>query len=96
MNKLLLFVLFNFCVLSLSAQFPGMGGFGKKAPSIKGNISGKLIDSLTNQDVSYATVVLKVEGKDKEINGVLSEDNGKFKLTEVPVGKYKLYLSRIL
>ncbi len=92
MRKLLLLALFSFICISLSAQFP-MGGFGKKGPTIKGNISGKLIDSISNEVVAYATVVLKKEGKDKEINGVLSEDNGKFRLTEVPVGKYKLYLS---
>ena len=93
MKKNILLIVFSLITVFSHAQIPGMGGFGKKGPTIKGNISGKIIDSLTNAEVSYATVVLKKEGKDKEINGVLSEDNGKFRLTEVPVGKYNLYLS---
>lgn len=91
MKKTLTLLLLTFPIF-LFSQFP-MGGFGSKAPKIKGNISGKLIDSLSNDAVPYATIVLKKAGKEKEINGVLSEDNGKFKLTSVPVGKYDLYIS---
>lgn len=93
MKRIVLLTILSISSFSMMAQFPGMGGFGKKGPTIKGNISGNLLDSISNEVVSYATVVLKKEGANKETNGVLSEDNGKFKLTEVPVGKYKLYLS---
>lgn len=88
---LLLFIIF-FLSWGLQAQFP-IGGMNQKQNAIKGNISGQLIDSLTNLEVSYATVVLKKEGKDKEINGVLTGEDGKFRLTEVPTGKYDLYVS---
>lgn len=92
MKKSLLLLSFLFSTFLTYAQFP-MGGFGNKNSSIKGNITGELIDSLTNVPVSYATVVIKKSGSDKEVNGVLSEDNGKFKLTEVPLGKYDVYIS---
>ena len=84
-----LLVMLMACI-SLQAQFPG---FGKKGPSIKGKISGQLIDSLSNEPVSYATIVLTRSGKTKEINGVLSEDNGNFKITEVSSGKYDILIS---
>ncbi|WP_235295371.1 TonB-dependent receptor domain-containing protein [Portibacter lacus] len=92
MKKLLLLI--AICSISTSAfsQFP-MGGFGKKKEAIKGFIAGELIDSITKQPVAYATIVLKKEGSDKEVNGVLSEDNGKFRLSDIPADKYDMYIS---
>jgi len=75
------------------AQFPGMGGYGNKASKLKGKITGTLIDSISNEEIGYATIVLKKAGKEKEINGILSEDDGQFKLDEVTVGSYDLYIS---
>jgi len=83
-----LFILFSF---ASHAQFPGMGG--SKTPKLKGKINGELIDSLSNEEVGYATIVLKRSGKEKEINGILSEDDGGFKLEDVTVGTYDLYIS---
>ena len=73
------------------AQFPGMGG--SKTPKLKGKISGELIDSLSNEKVSYATIVVKRSGKEKELNGILSEDDGRFKLEDMTVGTYDLFIS---
>ncbi len=91
MKKILLFTILCFASISINAQFPMMGA--KKGPTIKGNISGKLIDSLSNEPVAYATIVLKKEGKDKEINGELTDDDGKFKILNIETGKYELYIS---
>ncbi|NNE26042.1 MAG: outer membrane beta-barrel protein, partial [Saprospiraceae bacterium] len=77
--------------INLSAQFPGFGG--TQGPKVKGKISGQLIDSLTQESVAYATIVLKKAGKSKEINGQLTDEDGKFKLTDVTTGKYDLYIS---
>jgi len=88
---LLLFLLLAFCQFSF-AQFPGGWG-GKKGPSIKGKIEGKLIDSLTNEAVGFATISLSKAGSTKIINGVLSEDDGSFKLGEVTNGKYDITFS---
>ena len=92
MKKLLLIIAIISFSINAQAQFPG-GGFGKKKATIKGFIAGSLVDSTTNQSVAYATIVLKKEGSDKEINGVLSEDDGKFKMTDVPAAKYEMYIS---
>ncbi len=67
-----------------------MGG-GK---SIKGKITGQLIDSLSGEPVAYATLVLKKAGKDKEKDGIISEVNGKFRF-DTKTGKYDVYASFI-
>ncbi len=91
MKKIQLILLCGFLSISLSAQFPGFGG--SKGPKVKGKITGQLIDSLSSEKLPYATIVLKKAGKSKEINGVLTDDDGKFKLSEVTTGKYDLYIS---
>lgn len=92
MKRYLLFVLLLSFSQFLQAQFPGGWG-GKKGPSIKGKIEGRLIDSISNEVVAFATISLKKAGSDKIINGVLSEDDGSFKLGEVVTGKYDIGLS---
>ena len=77
--------------INLSAQFPGFGG--SQGPKVKGKISGQLVDSLTQDPVPYATIVLKKAGKSKEINGQLTDDDGKFKIGNIQTGKYDLYIS---
>jgi len=73
------------------AQFPGMGG--SKTPKLKGKISGVLSDSLSNERVGYATITVKRAGKEKALTGLLTEDDGGFKIDDVTVGKYDLYIS---
>ncbi|MDF1695447.1 MAG: TonB-dependent receptor [Saprospiraceae bacterium] len=92
MKKYLLFLSLIAFNSQLFAQFPG--GWGKKkGPSIKGKIEGRILDSLTNEEVPFATISLKKAGSDKIINGTLSEDNGKFKLGDVITGKYDIEIS---
>jgi outer membrane receptor protein involved in Fe transport len=91
MRPLLLFI-FCFGLTVSHAQFGNWGGGGNKS-KIKGKISGQLVDSLTNEPVPYATIVLTKAGKTKEINGLLSEDDGKFKLTDIAMGKYDMAIS---
>lgn len=76
--------------LQLSAQFPGFGG-GSGGSSILGNVSGMLVDSLSQEPVEFATVVLMKRGK--QINGTISDAEGKFKITEVKGGTYSLQVS---
>ncbi len=92
MKKLLLFLALSFCFsFSSYAQFGGFGmGGGKK---IKGKITGSVIDSVSGEPVAYATLVLKNAGMSREKDGILTEDNGKFKFGEVKTGKYDVYVS---
>lgn len=80
-----------FLVFTANAQFP-MGG-GAKGPSIKGKIEGKIIDSLSNEPVGFATISLKKKGSSIIIDGVLSEENGNFIFEKVVTGNYDLYIS---
>jgi len=93
MKKLILFLALMSCVHVSQAQFGNWGGGATS--KIKGKITGELIDSITNEKIGFATVVLKKAVKEKDQNGTLSEDNGKFKLAELKMGKYDLYLSFI-
>lgn len=72
-----------------TAQFGGFGG----ATKIKGKISGVIVDSLNTTKVGFATISLRREGREKIINGVLSEDDGKFMFSDVTPGKYEIEVS---
>ena len=91
MKKYLLITLLSFSATILSAQFGGFGGGG--GPKIKGKITGSIVDSLTGQSVGFATVSLRRAGKEKIINGTLSEDDGDFSFTEISPGKYDVEVS---
>ena len=92
MKKILTVLLLGLLSFStLSAQWGGFGG--KKGKTIKGTIKGALIDSVTNQPVSYATLSLHKAGKEKIMDGILSEDDGGFKFSEVVNGKYDIKIS---
>ncbi|MBK9734880.1 MAG: TonB-dependent receptor [Saprospiraceae bacterium] len=78
-------------LFSANAQFP-MGG-GNKGPTIKGKIEGKVIDSISNELVGFATISLKKKGSSIVIDGVLTEETGFFKFENVVTGNYDLYVS---
>ena len=75
-----LFVLFSF---SLMAQKPDNIGEG-------GNITGRVIDSLSGQPIDYATISLIGQDSQKPVNGTTTENTGVFKMTNVAEGKYQM------
>ena len=87
---------FTLCVLLIGlgtiaqAQFP-MGG--SKGPTIKGKIEGKIIDSLTQNAVGFATISLKKKGSSIVIDGVLSNEDGTFVFENVVNGAYDMNIS---
>ncbi len=91
MKKYLLVTLLSLSATFLSAQFGGFGGGG--GPKIKGKITGSVVDSLTGQPVGFATVSIRRAGKEKIINGSLSENDGDFSFTEITPGKYDIEVS---
>ncbi len=91
MKQLLTVLLLSIISFSSFAQFPGMSG--SRGKTIKGNISGVLIDSLTGEGIPFASIALKRAGTDRILNGVISEEDGKFKIGEVTNGKYDLVIS---
>ncbi len=90
--RLLLFCLLTLCCLQLNAQFP-FGG--QQAPTLKGKIEGTLIDSLTNEPIGFASMVLRKAGSQKDIDGIISEENGSFTFQNVKTGKYDIIITFI-
>ncbi len=94
MRLLLSLICFSFLITAIHAQRPGGGG-NSAASDIKGKITGKLIDAQTGEPIEYATVVLIDEQTDKQVNGTVTDENGEYKLTGIPLGTYKLSFSFI-
>ena len=96
-------IIFTLCLLLLSnfifAQRPqgnwGGGKRGGNGPSITGKITGRVLDTLSKEAVGFATIVLLKPEEKKEVNGNITDDDGKFKLAEVKLGTYDLQLSFI-
>lgn len=80
-----------FCSTLLLAQ-PSWGG-ARKGPTTKGKISGTAIDSLTQKPVEFAAVVIISPKDGKQINGTITEADGRFKIIEIPTGVYNVQLS---
>lgn len=77
------------------SSYGGSGKRGGGGPAITGKIIGQVMDTLSKEPVGFATIVLINPKDKKEVNGNITEDDGKFKLTEVKVGTYDLQLSFI-
>ncbi|MCB0478335.1 MAG: TonB-dependent receptor [Crocinitomicaceae bacterium] len=91
-----LLLLFTVIVsLNLSAQGgrPG-GGEGRERPKI-GELSGKIQDSTTNKPVEFATISLFRVKDSSLVTGGVTNAKGEFKITEIPVGMYRVKISFI-
>ena len=91
-NALLVLLVIGFG-LSLHAQPAWGGGRGKKGPTIKGKITGMVVDSLTGAPVEFATFVLSKLADSTQVSGGLTETDGSFKLIEIDNGDYLLQLT---
>jgi hypothetical protein len=58
-----------------------------------GTVEGNIIDSVTLETVPYASVELLKSVDSTMINAVVTNDNGKFLIEDVPYGKYLLRIS---
>src|SRR5258708_26684257 len=56
----------------------------------KGNIRGKVIDSVTKQPVDYAPISVYKDGNASPINGVVSDPTGNFVITNLNPGEYSI------
>ena len=92
MYRFLLLAISLFLSFGAYGQF---GGFGNSGPKIKGKISGVVIDTTTNVPVGFATISLRKAGRDKIINGTLTEDDGSFSFEDISPGAYDLEFSFI-
>ncbi|MDD2798157.1 MAG: TonB-dependent receptor [Bacteroidales bacterium] len=58
-----------------------------------GTISGKLVDSKSNEKIDYANVALFKSGSTVPVKGVSSAEDGSFRLQDLSLGKYLLKIS---
>ena len=75
--------------MAAHAQIPGGGS------SITGKISGTVVDSVTKKPLDYATISIFRSGGKAPLNGVLTDEKGKFSLNNIAPGKYKVVVSFI-
>ena len=90
-----LYLLFVFLLSTSVPVFSQAFGGGNQQPSVTGRITGDIIDSLTNAPVEFATVALRFQDSSKDIDGIISNDKGHFRLSGVKLGSYDLYISFI-
>ncbi|HVV55062.1 MAG TPA: TonB-dependent receptor [Mucilaginibacter sp.] len=91
MKRLLILFLILGSFVTAKAQM-GIGGGG---PAIVGKIQGTLIDSVTKQPLSYASVALLRSTGKSPITGVLTDEKGDFKLDGVHPGSYKIRITYV-
>jgi len=89
MKRIFLLIAFFGAILSAQAQIPSTGS------TIKGRISGTIIDSITKKPVDYATISLSRSGGKAILNGTLTDEKGNFKINDVAPGNYKLSITFI-
>ena len=81
MKRLYILLITLICFsITVKAQLGGSTG-------VVGKISGTVIDSLTKQPLSYATVAVFRSGGHVPLNGVLTDEKGNFKLNDMKNGK---------
>ena len=105
MKKLfLLFSLLGACQISIAQMPTGLGGFSGAAPkkeavaapvAPKGSakIVGYLLDSTDSKPVEFASVALINKTTGRPVDGTVADQVGKFTITKVAVGSYKLVAS---
>ncbi|WP_375417963.1 TonB-dependent receptor domain-containing protein [uncultured Hymenobacter sp.] len=64
-------------------------------PAGTGSLTGTVLDSLGAKPVPYATVVLLPPGAEKAITGVAADDNGRFSISKLTPGSYRLRVSYV-
>lgn len=89
----------------VNAQTPGAAATGAAAPgglstlenTPKGNskISGSVVDSVGSKGVEFASIALFNVADNKAIDGTTADETGKFAITKVAPGNYKLLISFI-
>lgn len=79
-------------VLTQSSQ-PAHTPVGETASKGNAKISGYVVDSTLTKAVEYANIAVYNTATDKLVDGTVADDKGKFTLTKVAPGTYKLLIS---
>ncbi|WP_430408763.1 TonB-dependent receptor domain-containing protein [Kordia sp.] len=82
----------NYKIIVLALLFISLGLNAQENKSAKiGIISGKVTDE-QSEPLPYATIVIENENKEILLGGI-TEDNGKFKIKDIPLGKLTVKIS---
>jgi ferric enterobactin receptor len=97
MYKLKFLLSASLCVVQLftsshsTAQL--LGGMGAPAgPLPEGRIFGEVYDSLSNAPLEYANIVIQEALEKIDVDGGLTESNGKFRIKNLKNAKYNVII----
>ncbi len=86
-------IILSLCSIQIFGQQRG-GNFKRPAAStIKGKITGIIVDAKDDKPLSFVTIVVRNPVTQKDVDGTISEDNGSFKLSNIPIGNYNVLIS---
>ncbi|HWD87769.1 MAG TPA: outer membrane beta-barrel family protein [Mucilaginibacter sp.] len=85
-----LFILFSTVIFFASKAYANAGD-----DAARGQLSGKVIDSVTKTPVSYATISIFKQGSTTPFNGVVTTDDGGFVLNNLAMGNYRIVVDFI-
>ncbi|MCB2409071.1 outer membrane beta-barrel family protein [Hymenobacter lucidus] len=71
----------------------GAAGTAQQPAAGKGRLLGSVVNEKTGQPVEYATVALLEQASGKTVDGTVCDEKGRFTLTKIGVGSYKLAVS---
>lgn len=79
-------------LLTIAIFFLLIASYGQQKINDKsgGKIAGKILDSLSNLPLEYATITLFITGKTKPFNGTTADANGNFTLSNIPSGSFNI------
>lgn len=60
----------------------------------EGSISGTIIDAHLNQPLPYVTIIIK-NGSNETVTGAITQDDGSFKISKLPEGKWSVSVQYI-
>lgn len=84
-------LLFTLTIYFFSFSQTPQGNSGER-PAI-GKLSGTVIDASSNQPLEYSSVILRGLKDTTKIFGSLVDEKGKFEITQIPLGGYKMTIS---
>ncbi|WP_031528116.1 TonB-dependent receptor domain-containing protein [Dyadobacter crusticola] len=71
------------------------GTAGDQAPKGSARISGSVVDSTSSQGIEFVSIALYNKKSGQAIDGTVADEKGKFALTKIMEGDYKVLLSFI-
>lgn len=78
---------------TMPQNMPRGGGNNPFAQNGPGTISGVILDSATQKQIDYASVAIYKDNSTKPANGAITGSDGKFVISKIPTGKYKMKIT---